>query len=315
MSRARTAVVALGGNALLPPGERGTQKEQTRRARAAARRIAEVAGRGFRVVVVHGNGPQVGNLLIQMEEGASHVPPYSLDLCVAATQGTIGFLLEEGLRNELLARRIRRPVATILTLAVVDARDPAFRHPEKPVGPLLTAQRVRYLRMVEHAAVVEEAGRGHRKVVPSPEPRGIIPAEVLRALVHSGAVVIAGGGGGIPVVRDPGGTLRGVEAVVDKDRTAALVAEAVEATHLFILTEVPCVYERFGTSRQRPLRRVRAAEMEARLAAGEFPAGSMGPKIESALDFLARGGREVVITSIAALPRALSGATGTRIVR
>ena len=204
-------------------------------------------------------------------------------------------------------------MTTLLTLALVRADNPAFEHPEKPVGPVLSAERARYLRVVEHAAVVEERGRGFRKTVPSPEPLALVEAGILRTLVDAGYVVMAGGGGGIPVVRGPSGALSGVEAVIDKDRTAVLLARAVRATHLVILTEVEFVYEAFGTASQRPIAAATAAFVAELAGRGEFPPGSMGPKIEAALAFLEGGGEEVLITSLEALPRAMAGETGTRI--
>jgi len=309
MNSRKVAVVALGGNALLRTGEVATPETQSARAEQAAHCVAELMTRGFRIVMIHGNGPQVGNLLLQMEFAAVRVPPSPLDVVVAATQGTMGYLLERALRNELLHRKLSAEVTTLLTLVEVDPADPAFEHPEKPVGPVLSPERARHVRVVEHASVVEERGRGFRKAVPSPLPISLVEGGILRTLVNAGIIVMAGGGGGIPVVREADGVLRGIEAVIDKDRTAVLLARAVSATHLFILTEVEFVQEHFGRPEATPIVRTNASRMRELLAQGEFPPGNMGPKIESALDFLETGGEEVIITSLEALPRG----TGTHI--
>jgi len=303
------AVMRLGGNGLLGAGEEATIERQIARAEQAAHCIAEIIAAGFRVVIIHGNGPQVGNLLLQMESAAERIPPSPLDVAVASTQGTMGYLLERALRNELLKRSVPSEVTTLLTLVEVDPQDPAFEHAEKPVGPVLSPERARYMRVVEHASIVEERGRGFRKAVPSPMPKSLVEAGILRTLVQAGIIVMAGGGGGIPVVRSSDGTLSGIEAVIDKDRTAVLLARAVHATHLVILTEVEYVQERFGQPNATSIAEASAARMSELLAQGEFPPGNMGPKIEAALDFLAAGGQEVIITSLEALPRK----TGTHI--
>lgn len=309
MSLQKVAVVALGGNALLRAGETATAERQRARAEQAAHCIAEIIAAGFRVVVIHGNGPQVGNLLLQMESCAERIPPSPLDVAVAETQGMMGYSLELALRNELTRRSISAEVTTLMTLVEVDPSDPAFEHAEKPIGPVLSPERAEHIRIFEHASVVEERGRGFRKVVPSPRPISLIEAGILRQLVHAGAIVMAGGGGGIPVIRTPQGQLQGVEAVIDKDRTAVLLARAVRASHLFILTEVEYVQEKFGLPDATNIEYATAARVSELMELGEFPPGNMGPKIEAALDFLASGGQEVVITSLDALPRK----TGTHI--
>ncbi len=309
MSLQKVAVVALGGNALLRAGESATTERQLARAEQAAHCIAEIIAAGFRVIIIHGNGPQVGNLLLQMESCADRIPPSPLDFAVAATQGMMGYSLEQALRNELSRRAIAAEVSTLVTLVAVDPADPAFEHAEKPIGPVLSPERAEHIRIFEHASVVEERGRGFRKVVASPRPISLIEAGILRKLVHAGVIVLAGGGGGIPVVRTSDGNLKGVEAVIDKDRTAVLLARAVRATHLFILTEVEYVQERFGRPDATNLVHTTAARISELMEQGEFPPGNMGPKIEAALEFLAAGGQEVVITSLEALPRK----TGTHI--
>jgi carbamate kinase len=308
------AVVAFGGNALLPKGERGTDSEQRARARAAAGPLAALTAAGWGVVLVHGNGPQVGNLLIQQDVASTSVPPYHLDVCVAATQGTLGFLIEEALRSELAREGLETEIVTLLTLAVVSPLDAAFANPSKPVGPYLTEQRARYLRMVRHVPVVHEEKRGYRKVVASPEPLELLPRGTFTPLLQAGCIVNAGGGGGIPVVRRPDGSLEGVEAVVDKDRTALLVAREVGATDLVFLTEVPAVYLDYGQEGERALGEVRAGELRQHMDDGHFPAGSMGPKVRSALDFLEGGGRRTIVTDLANLEESLEDRAGTRIL-
>lgn len=307
-------VVAFGGNALLAPDDLGTIGEQVARAREAADWLAGLAAQGQRLVVVHGNGPQVGQVLIQMEEGATKVPPGTLDVAVAETQGGMGYLLELALRNRL-RREPRAPeVATLLSLVVVDGGDPGFSHPTKPVGPFFPRFRAEALAREHGWRIVEDAGRGWRKVVPSPRPLEVVGLGAARELLDAGHVVIVAGGGGIPVVRQPDGELLGVEAVIDKDYTAALVARELGADLLVVATGVPQVMRDFGTPEARPLSVLSAAEARGLLAEGQFPPGSMGPKLEAALDFVAATGRRVLITDLAHLTRAMAGEAGTVIV-
>jgi len=311
------AVVAFGGNALLEAGDVGTTAEQKRRAEEAAQWLAGVVEGGHEMVVVHGNGPQVGQVLIQMEEAATKIPPATLDVAVAQTQGAIGFLLETALRNRLaevgLARAAagRREVAIVLSLVVVDRDDPGFERPSKPIGPFFSRYRAELLEREHGWAMVHESGRGWRKVVPSPRPLEVLGVPSVRALLARGDVVIAGGGGGIPVIRRPDGALEGIEAVIDKDRTAALLARDLGADLLINLTGVSEVRSGYGTAREQPLPRLSVAEARRLLAAGEFPPGSMGPKIESSVEFVETTGNKVVITDIDTLPAALEGEGGT----
>jgi len=307
------AVVAFGGNALLPADMRGTVREQRERAGLAARPLVDMLEEGWRLLLVHGNGPQVGHILIQQEEGESLVPPMDLALCVAATQGTLGYLIEEALRSEMARRGVEEEMATILTMVLVDADDPAFLKPAKQIGPHLTRQRALYLRMVQGTSMAPTQ-KGYRRTVASPRPLALIPAGVASALLEKIRIVTAGGGGGVPVVRGKDGGLRGVEAVVDKDRTAALLAREAEATALVFLTEVSHVFLDYGRETERPLGQVTADQMRLYLDEGQFPEGSMGPKIEAALDFLAAGGDKVVVTDLAGLEEALDGERGTHIL-
>ncbi len=304
------AVVAFGGNALLEPQDHGTVDEQRRRAEQAAGWLAELARRDHDLVIVHGNGPQVGQVLIQMEEAATKIPPGTLDVAVAETEGSMGFLLETALRNRFAREGVRREVVTMMSLVVVDRDDPGFQSPTKPVGPFFPRFRAEMLERDHGWRMTEDAGRGWRKVVASPRPLEVLGAPALRDLLARGHVVIAGGGGGVPVVREDG-TVRGVEAVVDKDHTAALLARQLQADLLVILTGVEQVAKNFGKKNQQPLPELGTREARRLLAQGQFPPGSMGPKIEASVDFVEASGHSAVITDIAHLAEALERRTGT----
>jgi carbamate kinase len=308
------AVVAFGGNALLRPEDHGTVAEQRRRAEDCAGWLVEFVRRGFDLVVVHGNGPQVGQVLIQMEEAATKVPPGTLDFAVAQTEGSMGYLLELALRNRLEAERMHLEVAALLTLVVVDADDPGFRAPSKPVGPFFSRYRAEALERELGWRMLEDSGRGWRKVVASPLPQEILGVGPVRDLLGRGNLVIAGGGGGVPVVRRPDGSVAGVEAVIDKDRTSALLSRELKADLFIILTGVPRVMKNFGKKNQEELPVLGLSEAKRLLARGQFPPGSMGPKIEAAIDFVAATGRRVLITDIEHLSAALEGESGTLIV-
>lgn len=309
------ALLAIGGNALLKEKERGLQEEQLENARETAETLARVVAAGYSLCVVHGNGPQVGNLLIQQEAAATQIPPYSLDIAVGMTQGSMGYMIERMLTNRLRFEQLETPVTTVLTEVVVDKHDPGFENPTKFVGPFYPEFRALELMKAKKWKMREDSGRGWRKVVPSPRPLEIVQLEAIRMLLQAGHAVIAGGGGGIPVIRDASGFLVGVEAVIDKDRLSALLAARLGAKLYVVLTGVPKVALDFGKPTQRWVDRMTAAEARKHLAEGQFPPGSMGPKIESALAYLDGGGEEVLITS----PDALKGhgfeAVGTRIVR
>jgi carbamate kinase len=312
--RRPVALVAFGGNALLRPEDDGTVEEQLRRANEAANWLMDLARGGYEMVIVHGNGPQVGQVLIQMEEAATKVPPGRLDLAVAQTEGGMGYLLELALRNRLRSSRRRREVTTVLTLVVVDRDDPGFQNPTKPIGPFFSRYRAQVLRRQLKWQMVEDAGRGWRKVVASPHPVEVLGVPAVRQLLGRGHVVIAGGGGGIPVVRRGRGQLVGVEAVIDKDRTSALLARELDADVLVILTGVPQVLKDFGKKTQRPLSSLTPAEARRLLAQGQFPPGSMGPKIESCIEFVEATGRRALITDIEHLAEAMAGESGTVIL-
>jgi carbamate kinase len=310
----KLAVIAFGGNALLRPEDRGTHEEQVARAKQAARWIAELVVRGYRLLVVHGNGPQVGNILIQAEEASTKVPPQSLDVAVAQTEGSMGFLLQQAVRNRLESIGSEGQVATVLTEVQVDANDPAFKRPTKPIGPFFTRYRAEALERDLGWTMREDAGRGWRHVVPSPRPLKILNVEMIARILDWANVVIAGGGGGIPVVRGRDGQWRGIEAVIDKDYASSLLASQLKADLYVILTGVARVALDFGKPSERAVDRMTASEAEKHLRDGQFPPGSMGPKIEAAVQFVRAGGGEVVITDIEHLRDALEGRAGTRIV-
>jgi carbamate kinase len=309
-----TCVVAFGGNALIRKDQEGTQWEQVENAAATARALIPVLRRGYGLVLVHGNGPQVGNILIQVEEAVTKVPPQSLDVCVAQSEGSIGYMLETALLNEMRRRRLSRDVVTLVTEVVVDQDDPGFRRPTKPIGPFYPRFRADFLMHKQGWNMVEDAGRGWRKVVPSPRPLSVVQMRAIRQAVTAGQIVIAGGGGGIPVYRTGSGDLRGVEAVIDKDYTAGLIAAALRADLFVILTGVDQVAINFGRPDERRLKTLTVAEARAHQAAGQFPEGSMGPKIRSAVEFVEATGREVLITSAPRLQDAVRGRSGTRII-
>ncbi len=305
------AVVAFGGNALLRPEDTGTTASQLLRAREAVRHLLPILARGYELVVVHGNGPQVGNLLLQSDLAAAEIPPQTLDFCVAQTQGSIGFLLELAFANELPSAGFRKEVATFLTQVQVDAADPAFLAPSKPVGPFFSRERAAALQKEPGWTMIEDSGRGWRKVVASPRPLAIRGLAVAAALINRGHIVVAAGGGGIPVVLAGDGQLRGVEAVIDKDYTASLLASSLSADVFIILTGVERVSRDFGKPTETALRELDVATARALLAEGQFPPGSMGPKIDAAARFVEAGGRQVLITRAESLSEALEGKTGT----
>jgi len=307
-------VVALGGNAILRAKELSSYEEQFENVRRTCRQVAQLVVEGYRPVFTHGNGPQVGNLLIQNEAAAHLVPPVPLDVCGAETQGQIGYMMQQALRNELAALGIARPVASLVTQVLVDADDPAFSTPTKPVGPFLPREVAEQRMRDKGETWAEIDARGWRKLVPSPQPIGIIETDTLHALLDAGAIVIACGGGGVPVLRRPDGRLQGVEAVVDKDLAAARLALEVHATALLILTDVPGVAINFGKPDQRFLRRVTLAELERHLVQEPFSAGSMGPKVRAAYRFVHDGGRQATICALEDALAGIRGEAGTVVV-
>ena len=315
----RAAVIAVGGNALIEDGQRGTIAEQFENARAMARHVAALVAGGWRVVLTHGNGPQVGFILLRSELVGSSmptapIPQLSLDMAVADSIGGVGYIIGNSVVNELGRRGLADRVACVLTQTVVDPADPAFAKPSKPIGAYYSAAEAEAHTARDGWAMVEDAGRGYRRVVPSPRPRRVVEAGAIRTLVDAGYVVIACGGGGIPVVEAEPGVYRGVEAVIDKDFASALLAASLGVPIFVVSTGVEKVAIQFRKPDQRFLDRLTVAEARTYLDAGEFPEGSMGPKIRAAIEFIERGGKEVIITSPAHLEEALAGQTGTRVV-
>lgn len=306
-------VLALGGNALIRPGEPGTVEEQRRRIGEAMAQAAGLVAAGFALAITHGNGPMVGHLLLQMECARGLVPPMPLFISDADTEGSLGYLIQQCLVNELHRRGQMRSVATVVTQVEVATADPAFRVPDKPIGPYYTAAEAENLKKERHWQLMEDAGRGWRRVVPSPQPLTIIEQDIINYLLRGGFIVIAAGGGGVPVIRLPGGDLTGVEAVIDKDRASAVLAKEIAADLLIFLTAVEQVYLNYRQDQQRPLTTLTCSEAEKYLREGHFAPGSMAPKIESAIDFLSRGGHRVLITQPESLAAALQGRTGTHI--
>jgi carbamate kinase len=306
-------LVAIGGNATHPDDIRGTTEEQEVIAARAAGALLPLIRSNNRVLITHGNGPVVGKILLRMMLTRDAIPPMRLDICVAHSQGGIGYILIQALENAMRRAGLERNATCVVTQVEVDAADPAFSAPTKPIGPFFDEREARAYEK-KGWAMMEDAGRGWRHCVASPEPRAILNLQVIRALLEAGTVVIAGGGGGIPVVRDPQGDLRGVQAVVDKDLTSALLARALGIPDLLILTAVERVAVDFNTPRQRALDRVSLRELKAYQAAGHFAKGSMGPKVQAAIRHLEGGGRRAVIAHLERALPALRGATGTHVL-
>ncbi len=307
-------VVSLGGNALIPDREGGRIERQFKVTRDSMAQVVELLRAGERVVLTHGNGPIVGNIVIRNEAAADIIPPTPLYICGADSQGGIGYMAQQVLHNLLREAAIEREVVTLITQMVVDAHDPGFQTPSKPIGPFYTEEEARTLHRERGWNLIEDCGRGWRRVVPSPQPLRIVEVAAIRALVAAGQVVIAAGGGGVPVVETAPGIYTGVEAVIDKDLASVVLAEAVGAQRLVIVTSVDRVAIHFRQPEQRDLERMTLAEAQRYLDEGHFPPGSMGPKIRGAIRFLQGGGQEVLITSPGKLQEAFAGHAGTRIV-
>lgn len=305
-------LIAIGGNSLIRAGQSGSVKEQIENANIACRHLAKLVEQGHKIVITHGNGPQVGAQLIRSEIASQQVYQLPLDSCDAATQGELGYVLQNAMRTALHALGIKVPVITILTQVVVDELDPAFSDPSKPIGPFLTKEVAEKRRRELGWEIIEDAARGYRRIVASPDPLEIVELDAIRCSLSQGFVVIAAGGGGIPVV-GRGGAYTGVEAVVDKDKTSALLASELGLETFITSTDTDKVYLNFKKPNQRALDCISLAEAKAHLSDGHFLAGSMGPKIEAAIDFLSHGGREVIITRAELIGEALEGRAGTRI--
>lgn len=315
MSR-KLVVIALGGNAIKQADEKGTTEEQMNNVDIAAKQIAKIAKSGYEVVITHGNGPQAGSLLIQQEEASSLVPAQTLTAVGAMTQGQIGWMFQNRLAFHLLAEGVDMPVCSIVTQVEVSSNDPDFKDPSKPVGPFYTeADAKKY--SSEKGWVVKEAKPGveksWRRVVPSPEPISIVEEKAINSLIENDIIVIASGGGGIPVEKGKDGSWIGIDAVIDKDRAGFKLSQAVKADKFMILTDVENVYVNFNKPDQKALEEITLAEAQGYLDEGQFQAGSMGPKVEACMRFVKWSGREAIITSLDSALAALNDETGTRI--
>lgn len=310
----KTAVIALGGNAITVPGQEDTIANQFANTRKSLDGIVELARDGYNLVVSHGNGPQVGNCLLRVEAARGKAPILPLGVLVADTEGGMGYMIEQSLQNRLRTEGLDRPVVTIITQMIVDKNDPAISNPTKFVGQFYTEEDARLFQETRDWQMKPDANRGWRRVVPSPTPLRAVAAETIKTLVSSGTIVVAGGGGGIPVFVEEDGSLEGMDAVIDKDLGSAVIAREIGAGILGILTSVDRVSLHFGTSRQRDLNTCRLSEMKRYYEDGHFPAGSMGPKIRAAIEFLESGGELVTITSFEHARSAIDGEAGTRII-
>ncbi len=308
------AVVALGGNAITREFEEGNIAQQFANTRRALVGVVDLVEHGYRLAITHGNGPQVGNALIRVEATRDLVPPIPLGVLVADLEGGMGYMIEQTMQNKLADRGINRPVVTLLAQVLVDKDDPSIQNPTKYVGPFYKEKDIQRLKEERGYSIKEDPGRGFRRVVPSPQPRKVIEAETIKQLVSQGVLVVTVGGGGIPVYYENGGYLEGVDAVIDKDKASAVLAREINAEMLFILTAVDKVALNYKKENQVDLDRLTVSEAKQYLEEGQFPAGSMGPKIEAAVDFLQHGGQRVLICSVDRIREALRGETGTLIL-
>ena len=313
-SESKIAVVALGGNAITREFEEGDIYQQFANTRRALMGVADLIERGYRMAITHGNGPQVGHALIRVEQTRQLVPPIPLGVIVADLEGGMGYMIEQSLINKLLLRGISREVVTVLAEIVVARDDPSIHNPSKFVGPFYRQEEIAELIEKRGYIIKEDRGRGYRRVVPSPRPLTVVQARTIRQLVHGGTIVITAGGGGIPVYLEEDGRLEGVDAVIDKDLASAVLAREIGADELYILTAVDRVALDYSTPRERSLDRLSVTDARRYLNEGQFPKGSMGPKIEAAVQFIEEGGKKAIITSVERMSEALRGETGTEIV-
>jgi carbamate kinase len=309
-------VIALGGNAILQRGQKGTVEEQMANINTACTYIAEIiANNAYRVVITHGNGPQVGNVLLQNEAARDQVPMMPLDVCGAATQGMIGYMIQQTLANILRTAELPHNITTVLTQTIVDKDDPAFKNSSKPVGPFYDEKEAEKLRRERGWDLVYDSSRGYRRVVPSPKPVRIQETRIIKNMLDSGEIVVAVGGGGIPVTRDVNRDLRGVDAVIDKDLATSRLAQDICADTLLILTDVEQVMLNYGKPQAKGIYHMTIAEAEKYLAEGQFGVGSMRPKIEASIEFVRSKEKKVIITELSKAADALAGKAGTRITR
>jgi len=313
--RKKTAVVTLGGNAIIRRGEEGNIAQQFTNTRKTLEGVMELIKRDYRMVITHGNGPQVGNLFLMVESTRDFIPELPLGVCVADTQSQIGYMIQQSLKNWLIREGCDRSVITLITQVVVDKRDPYLQTPKKPIGPFYSEEKAKEIEEVYKWKVVGDSERGYRIVVPSPAPLRIVELELIRSLLEKDVIVIAAGGGGIPVVVESDNTYEGVDAVVEKDLTAGVLARDIQADLFIILTGVDRVAINFNTPEEETFDQLRIVEALTYLEQGQFPHSTMGPKIKAAIDFLKAGAGDVIITSVNKMTDALDGKNGTRIVR
>jgi len=306
-------VIALGGNALLQRGQKGSFDDQYRNVKETVGKVADLIQRGYKVVLTHGNGPQVGATLLRHEAAKSIVPPFPLDACGAETQGFIGYMVQQALRNELKSRGIEKIVVTLITRVIVDKHDSAFQNPTKPIGPFYTKEEADQVRALKPELVIkEDAGRGYRRVVPSPDPKIIAERTAIRALVDVGFVVVACGGGGIPIIEENGHAV-GVEAVIDKDLAGQRLATLIGANIFVVLTDVDGAYVNYGKPNQEKIKEITTGKLRNYAKEGQFKEGSMAPKVEAAIRFVESGGERAVIAALGELIEALDGKAGTQV--
>ncbi|HKZ45882.1 MAG TPA: carbamate kinase [Thermodesulfobacteriota bacterium] len=315
MKKEPITIVSIGGNTLIRKGEKGTIEEQFEHTEKCMAYIVKMASQGKRIVITHGNGPIVGNIVIRNETAKDIIPAMPLYICNADSGGGIGFMIQQTLYNQLKQLNIKRSVATVITQVVIDKNDTAFSHPTKPIGPFYTKEEAVKNQKEKGWTIVEDSNRGYRRVVPSPKPLKVVEADVIKKLVLDGIIVIAAGGGGVPVAESPDGSLKAMDAVIDKDLATAVLAKEIKAETFIDLTSIDKVYINFGKPNQTGLDKLTLSEARKYLDAGEFAPGSMGPKIEAAIEFLEAGGKKVIITTPGLLEDALEGKAGTKIIR
>jgi carbamate kinase len=311
----KTAVVVLGGNAVIRRGQEGNIAQQFANTQKALEEVMELIRRDYRLVITHGNGPQVGNLFLMVESTRDFIPELPLGVCVADTQSQIGYMIQQSLKNLLIRESYERSVITVITQVVVDERDPYLKTPKKPIGPFYSEEKAQEIEQVYKWRIVGDSERGYRIVVPSPEPVRIVELEIIRSLLEKDVIVIAAGGGGIPVVVESNNTYEGIDAVVEKDLTAGVLARDIQADLFIILTGVDRVAINFNTPEEETFDQLNIVQALTYFEQGQFPHSTMGPKIKAAIDFLKTGNGDVIITSVNKMIEALDGKNGTRIVR
>jgi carbamate kinase len=310
----KSAVVALGGNAITQPGLEDTITNQFANTRASLDSVIQLARSGYKLAITHGNGPQVGNAILRVEHARGLAPILPLGICVADTEGGMGYMIEQSLQNRLRKEGIDRPVITIITQIIVDKDDPQIADPSKFIGQFYTPEEAKRFKSERNWAMKKDANRGWRRVVPSPQPLSVIEADTIKSLVDNGTIVIAAGGGGIPVYIDEKGNYEGLDAVIDKDLASAVLGKEIGSEILIILTSINKVAINFGRLDEKLLDTMTISEAQKYYDEGQFPPGSMGPKIRAAIQFIKGGGKEVIITSLDNAGKAVEGTAGTRIL-